>query len=266
MANRKMQKCIAGLLAICLAGTWFAGCGNHAENAKANASQGGSSSQTTMTIDLRDYFSVIPQGKDGEGYIEEYNIGVSSKALVEQLYRQTVGLYDESTLENTLTGYDNHGLRPFTVVLDRRENLSNGDEIHATWKVNERGLRLLQAQVPNVEFVYNDFIYTVEGLEGITTIDIFDPDEYKVTIECSNDGTYNSGEAILSNWRVFIQPIGESAFRQIDVEIDELGHTGYWSNGDQIKITVLSSDEYLLEEFGIKLVQRSGLYTIYWLN
>ena len=229
------------------------------------------------TINLNDYINVRFNGRDGQGSVswnysgwegEESYFCIYGDELAEKLAKYTIGLYDRSSLRSTIEGKDNHDISVFMVVSsDEAYNLTNGDVIHFTWKINERGMRLLQEQVPGVKFVWEDFDAVVEGLEGVRQVNPFDCEHYEAMVDFEyGEGTRFSGGAYMSNWELLIERVGDGSYGHVEIEVDELGHTGPWKNGDQIKITITSSDEYILEEFGVVLTEKTGYITVDWLE
>ena len=229
------------------------------------------------TINLNDYVQVRYRGRDGEGYVDNNHLGngpedtyitISTRELANALSKYTIGLYDVSTLERTLKGSDNHDIDPFFVQSEQSENsLSNGDTVHFTWKVNERGLKLLKEQVPGVNFVWEDFDDVVNGLEGVREFDPFNCEGMEAFIDFTfGEGGRLSGQATMSDWEFLVERVGDGSYGRVEIEVDEMGHTGAWKNGDQIKVTITSSDEYILEEFGVRFTTKTGVITVDWLD
>jgi hypothetical protein len=236
-----------------------------------------SNQKVEKTINLNDYIKVSFDGRDGQGHVnwnydgwdgEESYLCIYGEELAEKLAKYTIGLYDRSSLKSTIEGKDNHDISVFMVVSsDEAYNLSNGDAIHFTWKINERGLRLLKEQVPGVNFVWEDFDAVVEGLEGVREFDPFNCDGMEAFIDFTyGEGGRLSGQATMSNWEFLVERVGDGSYGRVDIEVDEMGHTGAWKNGDQIKVTITSSDEYILEEFGVKFTTKTGVITVDWLD
>lgn len=218
---------------------------------------------TSLVVDMNDYLKVSFGGFEGKGYAwcryDDFH-------LMADVYPFIAEMYTEGTVGRTLDGDDNHEIPVFTPVYDG-ERLSTGDVIRVYWEVNERGLMLLKQQLPNVEFVYEDTEVTVEGLESILTFDPFNCDWGDAHLDAEAEGSDVSGQAILSDWAFFIRMRGHgNSFFGVKVTVDELGHQGYWSNGDQVKVTIHETDEYLLEEYGVILTTKTGYVTIDWLT
>ena len=217
--------------------------------------------EDSLVVNMNDYLTVDFDGRDGRGYA---SCRYDDYLLLVDVYPFIVGMYTEYTVSNTLEGDDNHQFPVFTPVDDGKA-LTNGDTVHIHWEVNERGLMLLKQQLPNVEFKFEDTEVTVEGLEGVITIDPFNV-ERGAHVNCTIENSSISGQAILSDWRFSIRRQGDDTYSDVNITVDEMGHQGYWSNGDQIKITINETDEYLLEEFGVILTTKTGIVTIDWLD
>ena len=224
--------------------------------------------EVKKTVYLKDYAYISLYGMDSDGQLSSAYIDSSS--LINDIFMHTAGWYDSYTLKKTLQGMDNHNIQVFTLVADKDSDLSNGDVINFHWVVNERGLRLLQEQVPNITFDYSDFSYEVTGLEGVIEIDPFADLENgikeNVHIDCHVSESELSGSAVIDDWGISLRHVGRGTYGSVEVVVDTMDHTGYWSNGDQVKITIVSSDEDILEKFGLILTQKTGIYTITFLR
>lgn len=265
LANKKVLIMVVAVLLIAgitVGAVIFAGGDNSGDPDKSQP-QGGQKAEAI--INLNDYVFLSYHGRDGQGEIDCVVLGSD---LIQKLHKYTVGLYDDKSLKNTVYGDNNHGIRVFSFVnKEKFDTLSNGDVVHFTWEVNERGLRLLKEQVPGVKFVWEDFDDVVSGLEGVMELDPFSDDNNMVRIDCDTEESKVSGQAILTDWQLYIRCVGSiGTYRGVKIEVDTLGHEGYWKNGDQVKITILDSDEYILEEIGVVLTAKTGYVTVDWLK
>lgn len=275
---RKKFKILTSVLAVTLLfGTLLTGCGGEKaptpvepDSTIESVENNTSTDKATYTLNLMDYAEFYQIGvADGQASVRAY---IETDDIVKVLTKHTIGWYDYETLERTLEGRDNHQIPLVDLVYaGDRDNfnyevfaLSNGDVLKYDVVVSERGLRLLQTQVPGVEFVWEDTVeYTVSGLESsIVEIDPFNDERCEFWLYF--DGV--SGKATLYDSDVVLSDRGSngSAVYSIHFELDEMGHEGAWKNGDQIKISITESDEYLAE-IGYKLIQREGIITIDWL-
>lgn len=271
--NHNARKVLIIIMTVLIIGALITGCGTKekSDSQKDFENQGESEAIDEIVINLNDYIDFRYGGRNGQGYISEVWLGDRSddatKELIEDLNRYTVGMYNENTLYTTLGGYDNHEKPPFEVSpVNAGGNLSNGDKVSIVWKINERGLRLLQQQVPKVKFVWENFEDEVYGLANIIEVDPFDRESYNAYIGSRSEDDCISGETIITEWYVELRETGTVSYREVNIEIDTMGHVGPWSNGDQVKITITEDDDYLLEEFGVVLTAKTGIVTVDWLQ
>lgn len=259
-----------------LLGTLLTGCGGKApapvepdatiESAENNTS----TDKGKYEFNLTDYVEFYQIGvAEGQTSVRAY---VNTDDIAKKLMKHTIGWYDKESISRTLEGNDNHRIPLVELVYTGENNyfnyeafgLSNNDVLTYDIVVNERGLRLLKTQVPGVEFVWEDSVeYVVSGLEAaVVEINPFDDERCEFWLYF--DGA--SGSATLYDSDVVLHDRGSngSAVHSIKFELDEMGHEGYWKNGDQVKIVIAESDEYLAE-IGYKLAQREGVITIDWL-
>ncbi|WP_231365168.1 hypothetical protein, partial [Escherichia coli] len=88
--------------------------------------------------------------------------------------------------------------------------------------------------VPDVEFVWEDFEDVVHDLEGVIQINPFESSN-EAFLDFNYTCSRFSGEAYMENWSLLIERRGDGSYGQVEIEVDEMGHTGPWKNGDQIK-------------------------------
>lgn len=130
-----------------------------------------------------------------------------------------------------------------TYKLSQYDKLSNGDVITVTWESDED--KYLSAF--DVELSYDDFEYTVEGLNEVSTFDAFS----------SVDVTF---EGISPNGYAKVSIADDSDFDRYDFSIDKSSEL---SNGDTVKVTI-SEDAVLehIEQYGSAPTVSEKTYTV----
>lgn len=117
-------------------------------------------------------------------------------------------------------------------------DFKNGEVVHLTWKPNEENIRMLQ-KVLNVEFVYEDFTCTIEGLTQAREVDVFE--DYDLVFEGKNgEGTVSCQ---LNIHYSTVYPDDVDVWERVDVIS---GQNGQLSNGDKI---ILSIKDYVDEGY-----------------
>lgn len=131
---------------------------------------------------------------------------------------------------STSHGYNAHG--SFTDVYG--EGFSNGDVVELSWQVNEEALQKLR-KLFNVEFVFEDFSHTIEGLKPIIEFDPFE--EYEIFC------TGGDGSATFS-CVIYFYPYRLHPDEVTEWEIDVIAeNNGSLSNGDIIVLSVKADAE-----------------------
>lgn len=273
--KKKFKFLTSVLTATMLIGVFLTGCGG--EKAPSDISAPVESTENNVstekkvyTLNLTDYIEFYYVGTaEGQASIRAY---MNCSDTAKKIAKYAIGLYSSDTITNTLEGDDNHNIPVVELVYTGDSEmfnneifyLKNGDVLNFDIVVNERGLRLLQTQVPGVEFVWEDSVeHTVSGLEAaIIEIDPFNDESCEFWLYF--DGVSGSATLYDSNVVLNDRSSNGSACRNIKFEMDEMGHEGYWKNGDQIKIIITESDEFLAN-IGYRLTQREGIITIDWL-
>lgn len=268
---KKTIKTLASVLALVgIFGMLLTGCGGGKD--PVNPDDGGSDVSINdavgvQTFNLTDYIGTEQSGNaEGQGRLSVY---IDARKLSTDLSAYTIGLYDTSTVNRTLEGKDNHNIPVFSIVNEKigyddgvgmssgDEGLSNGDVINFKIVVNERGLRLLNAQLKGANIEYDEnYSYTVAGLDA-AIVDINPFEDERCDIWCDNYG----------DWSVSFEDRSHDGGSYIGVnfELDLMGKNAEeLKNGDQVKITITASDEEMAE-YGYRLTQREGIVTIDWL-
>ena len=123
---------------------------------------------TRPILNLNDYVVVTAEGTDGDGT-------VSAKVDYHKMVFDLWDYHPQSALDKyvvyiiapeTNVIMQLEELNPFELVCDTTEDVSNGDVIEITWKINEEGMREFRKmwkQSFNIQ--YNDFTYRIDGLE-----------------------------------------------------------------------------------------------------
>ena len=147
------------------------------------------------TVDLNDYVTVTYDGYDGLG---RANVSFDYDAL-QKKYGKKIDVknkYKDNIPDSVEYDYwepSSLGIGFFkayaTVYADQTDNLSNGDEVHVEWDVNEDQIE----EYIRVNVKYKDFDSKVKGLEKV---DQFDPFE---TVSLEFTGFDGSGNAIFYN-------------------------------------------------------------------
>ena len=141
------------------------------------------------------------------------------------------------------------------VATSPTENLKNGDIVTWTYEINEEKFERLKSYVKGIEFVIEDGSLVVEGLEpDVIEVNPFETQDC-LSIEFVRD------DLSLGNYSIMDRRGNGSEYSGIEIEVDTTGHEGTWSNGDQVKIKIISSPE-LLEEYGYILTTYEGYITI----
>ncbi len=202
------------------------------------------------TVNLNDYVTVEGDGWNGYGkinasidydqLIEDYSDRLSTNLDTQYFGDKTADL----AVEFVFNYYD-----PYVLAYDCPDDLSNGDTIQFSWNTSDKGIDMLK-KVLNVNFKYEDFTYTVDVLEELTEIDLFEnymPNGYGI----SGNGSLWSGSYVnleyITNASVYTIPVLGDAFERNDL-----------SNGDIIHVYLDENDydeEYLAKYQGIKLVR-----------
>ena len=135
------------------------------------------------------------------------------------------------------------------------ENLKNGDVVTWTYEIDEGRFERLKSYVKGIEFVVEDGSLVIEGLEpDVIEVNPFETRDC-LSIEFVRD------DLSLGNYSIMDRRGNGSEYSGIEIEVDTTGHEGAWSNGDQVKIKIISSPE-LLEEYGYILTTYEGYVTI----
>ena len=189
-----------------------------------------------VTIDLNKYVSFASEGYDSMG-TATYTF---DKVAFDQDFSGKVKLTSHAKKEMGSVGKeigDNAHKLLFTkfidMDLDRESGLSNGDTITLKWDINDERVK----EFFNVELVYSDIPYKVEGLTAVGTIDPFE----NFTIEFTGISPKVQAE-LHPNY-------DNAAIQYVNFDADIYS---YFRNGDEIKVTasLMRSDDYYIEHFG----------------
>lgn len=198
----------------------------------------------TSTINLNDFVTIEVEGYSGYGTA---SISIDWEAM-EAKYGDKVKFSKEAKEEMGAPGGFLDGVSAFDglrgsiyVSLDTDEDLSNGDEIHYTWDIDDELFKYVSCKLK-----YTEGTYTVEGLEEAQTFDPFA--DLTVTFE-----------GISTNGQLNINYSGQE-LSPYDFSSD----TAYGlANGDTVTITL---DEYMveycLEELGMLPSVTEKTYTV----
>ena len=231
----------------------LAGCGNNASNESSDKTPT-VNSNAEATINLNDYVSHEISGTSGNSGI---HIQLNTEEIAADCNRYLNGIYTVHDVKVALEGGLNHSIQTFVISsVDDDGTLTNGDTVTYSWTVNERGLRLLSDMV-NAKFVYEDIEITIKGLEdAVIEINPFTDSEHFM-VWCDNDGSW---EISLLDRRS-----GGSSWYGVEFEVDTMGKDATeLKNGDQVKITILTSDEDLENKYGYRLTTKTGVVTVDW--
>ena len=138
------------------------------------------------------------------------------------------------------------------------ENLKNGDIVTWTYEIDESRFEKLKSYVKGIEFVVTDGELVIAGLVETVEINPFE-DPSIFGIDYYDD---ENGERV---WSFSITDLCSNSGVPLEVETDNMGHTGQWKNGDQFKVKILTSAEQL-KEYGYVFTQTEGIITIWWLG
>lgn len=136
-------------------------------------------------------------------------------------------------------------------------NLKNNDVVTWTYEIDEEMFDKLKSYVTGIEFVVTDGEMVIDTLISSMEVNPFEEPGF-FGIDYYDD---ENGERV---WLFYITDLREDVGVELEVEIDTMGHTGEWNNGDQIKVTILTSAEQL-GEYGYVFTQTEGIITIDWM-
>ncbi len=136
-------------------------------------------------------------------------------------------------------------------------NLKNNDIVTWTYEVDEDMFKKLKSYVKGIEFVVTDGEMTVDRLVEAVEVNPFE-NQSVFGID------YYDNEDNERVWIISITNLCDNFGVELDVEIDSMGHTGEWKNGDQFKVKILTSAEQL-KEYGYIFTQTEGTITITWM-
>jgi hypothetical protein len=136
-------------------------------------------------------------------------------------------------------------------------NLKNNDVVTWTYEIDEEMFDKLKSYVTGIEFVVTDGEMVIDTLISSMEVNPFEEPGF-FGIDYYDD---ENGERV---WLFRITDLREDVGVELEVEIDTMGHTGEWNNGDQIKVTILTSAEQL-GEYGYVFTQTEGIITIDWM-
>lgn len=136
-------------------------------------------------------------------------------------------------------------------------NLKNNDVVTWTYEIDEEMFDKLKSYVTGIEFVVTDGEMVIDTLISSKEVNPFEEPGF-FGIDYYDD---ENGERV---WLFYITDLREDVGVELEVEIDTMGHTGEWNNGDQIKVTILTSAEQL-GEYGYVFTQTEGIITIDWM-
>ena len=195
------------------------------------------------TVNLNDYVTVISDGLyDGTGYA--YIEVDYKKILRDYVTSLNVGADKEALLGSSCpfgTVYSmffDSSYHPILPKAEDRNDYKNGDTAYVTWEVDQEQLAALK-KLMNVELVYSDFTFTVEGLDPVVEVDPFEHCE--ITYEGKN------GEATATA-QIRIKPN-----RGVDILFDAdiiAVNNGNLSNGDKIIVSIAGCEELFMREAG----------------
>ena len=182
----------------------------------------------SKTIDLSQYITLDYEGFDGSATA---TASVNEEALNEFLKDEDLARNLANRIEENLS-------------LSESEDLSNGDEIEITVDISSSWL-----EDNRLELQSDTFTVTVDGVEEAGTIDMSD----YIDLTYTGFNGYASVEANIDTTALAKTINDETLTSQIVNRTEfEIENNGNLSNGDEIKITI-TTDEDWLEENGYKL-------------
>ena len=197
------------------------------------------------SVSLNDYVKISANGYDGYGsaslsfdtkrFVADYDDKMNASATVKKLMKQ----YTDTAAEVLLDTYVQYEMVPF-------EDLSNGDEITVTWKIDDK---LIKDNF-GIDIQYSDMTYKVDGLDAVGEIDVF------TGVEVSFEGIDNYGTA-----RASVNTAVNPALEFVKIEIDP--ESGL-SNGDEVNVTVslTISETYFISKFGGLPAETTKAYVV----
>ena len=186
-------------------------------------------------IDVSEYIDIrlSENAYDGDGYAElEFNSKKFSKDWKDQLkYSRNPRDYAYSSYiaEDDPSTFIAYVLKNnYCYSLDKSDSLSNGDTINVKWDISDSLKETIDEYV-NCDLVFSDKSFTVEGLKGLDSVDLFEG----VDVEFSGQAPYGSASVTGAQYGL-----------TYSLDKDE-----GLSNGDKVTVTVSApySDEDLTD-------------------
>jgi hypothetical protein len=169
-------------------------------------------SVNTIRLDVNKYVTPIANGYDGYG-----------EAFFEIDYNKIITMSQASD-ENKLKAAEILEAFDLFVAKHEQNGLKNGSEISVTWEPNQDVLKAIQ-NLLNIKFKYDNYMYTVSGLQDVQEYDPFV--DMFVNTERSS-----SGKGILS---IYIIPQVDA---NIKWDVIHDGENGKIKNGDVLTLTI----------------------------
>ena len=186
-------------------------------------------------IDVSEYIDIrlSENAYDGDGYAElEFNSTKFSEDWKDQLkYSRNPRDYASSSYiaEDDPSTFIAYVLKNnYCYSLDKSDSLSNGDTINVKWDISDSLKETIDEYV-NCDLVFSDKSFTVEGLKGLDSVDLFEG----VDVEFSGQAPYGSASVTGAQYGL-----------TYSLDKDE-----GLSNGDKVTVTVSApySDEDLTD-------------------
>lgn len=214
--------------------------------------------KTNVKADLNCYVTVYEEGISGSGRIADVKIDFD-KLLNDYEYRLTDKNLKELNLEDKTpkeaAKYIIDTYEPFLLGYEISSNLTNGDKVKMTWKVNEEAIEKL-SKVLNIDFNYHSDDYIVRCLKEVQLVDPFTD----VRFNCWGA----NGEGSISPYAeayITSEKSGETISFMFDVFSEKDGNL---SNGDIVYVSLRDgvNFEALENNHGIMLTRTEAYVAI----
>lgn len=198
-------------------------------------------------ININEYVTYEVDGIDSKGYCDIY---IDYEKMIEDNYR-AFGLKKDHTADDVAE----LALKIHSSIegeVDKKDNLSNGDEIKFSWDDSE--FKDIEKEY-SIKFKYSDIKWEISGLEEAAEIDPFDG-----RLQVTFSGTAPNGKLDMKVAKV--PTVAGAPTYDFEYEADK--KTGL-KNGDVVTISIIDSDEDIASA-GCFVSQRSKEYTVEGLN
>ena len=205
-------------------------------------------------IDVSEYIDirVSENAYDGEGYAElEFNSTKFSEDWKDQLkYSKNpndyaYSYYIEEDDPSTFIAYVLKN--SYCYSLDKSDALSNGDTVNVKWEVSDT-LKETIAEYVNCELVFSEKSFTIDGLKGLESVDLFKGVDVEFTGQAPNGSARVTGTSYYLNY-------------SLDKEEG-------LSNGDKVTVTVSAPysdeelDDYMRSNYHATFSETSKTFTV----